>query len=131
VSTPDGYLDVVVEQTVQRMPGGGFTGRPILAPETDPATALTGEEVVSMNLWGFSEGIFDDLDRALARFDPETAPHAEGKPAELLLPSVVADLVSKDLARVRVVQTEGRCIGLTHPDDVPLVQGIVAAERLG
>jgi hypothetical protein len=131
VSTPDGYLDVVVEQTVQRRPGGGFTGRPILAPETDPATTLTGEEVVSMNLWGFSEGIFDDLSRALARFDPETAPHAEGKPAELLLPSVVADLVSKDLARVRVVQTEGRCIGLTHPDDVPLVQGIVAAERRG
>jgi hypothetical protein len=90
---------------------------------------LSGEEVVSMNLWGFSEGIFDDLGRAIALFDPATAPHAEGKPPELLLPDVVAHLVATDLARVRVVETTGRCIGLTHPDDLPLVRKIVGSER--
>ncbi|MGA8681563.1 MAG: NTP transferase domain-containing protein [Acidimicrobiales bacterium] len=131
VTTPDGYLDVLREQTVERKSSGtGFTGRAIGAPASDPPADLSGEEIVSMNLWGFSEGIYDDLDRALARFDPETAPHAEGKPPELLLPDVVSHLVATDLARVRVVQTSGRCIGLTHPDDVPLVREIVAAERL-
>jgi Nucleotidyl transferase len=129
VTTPDGYLDVVREQTVQRRAQGGFTGRPIGAPATEVSAELSGEELVSMNLWGFSDGIFDDLDRELASFDPATAPHAEGKPPELLLPEVVARLVDSGLARVRVVETTGRCLGLTHPDDVPLVREIVASER--
>jgi len=127
--TTDGYLDVVEEQTVQRQAGGGFAGRPIRAAASAPARQLSGAEVVSMNLWGFSEGIYDDLDRGLISFDPATAPHAEGKPPELLLPDVVAGLVIAGLARVRVVETSGRCIGLTHPDDLPLVRSIVAAER--
>ncbi|HKH87601.1 MAG TPA: NTP transferase domain-containing protein [Acidimicrobiales bacterium] len=126
LTTEDGFLDVVQEMSVQRQPGGGFLGRPIRATDTDPESELSGEEVVSMNLWGFSMGIFDDLDRALARFDPATAPHAPGKPPEVLLPDVVAHLVSRQLARVRVVETSGRCIGITHPDDLPLVRGIVA-----
>jgi hypothetical protein len=96
---------------------------------SEPDVDLSGGEIVSMNLWGFSNGIFDDLDRALASFDPVTAPHTEGKPPEVLLPDVVARLVAAGLARVRVVETAGRCIGLTHPDDIPLVRSIVAAER--
>ncbi|MGD0084811.1 MAG: NTP transferase domain-containing protein [Acidimicrobiales bacterium] len=124
-TTEDGYLDVVQEQSVQRQPGGGFSGRPV-REATGPGSELSGKEVVSMNLWGFSGGIYDDLDRALAKFDPATAPHAEGKPPELLLPDVVAQLAARQLARVRVVQTTGRCIGITHPDDLPLVRGIVA-----
>jgi hypothetical protein len=127
--TAGGFLDVVEDQTVERSAGGGFAGRSIRAAASEPAVELDGKEVVSMNLWGFSEGIYDDLDRALASFDPTTAPHAEGKPPELLLPDVVARLVASGLARVRVVETTGRCIGLTHPDDLPLVQKIVAAER--
>ena len=43
-----------------------------------------------MNLWGFSVDMLDELDLALDEFDPATAPHAEGKPPELLLPDVVA-----------------------------------------
>lgn len=131
--TKQGYLDLVQEQVVQRQASGRFTGRPIGAKATgadaEAGADLSGAEVVSMNLWGFSEGIYDDLERALALFDPATAPHAEGKPAELLLPDVVGRLVSSELARVRVVETEGRCIGLTHPDDVRLIQEIVASER--
>jgi CTP:molybdopterin cytidylyltransferase MocA len=125
---PDGYLVVVRELSVTRHPEGeGFTARPAVGDGDE--FDLSGEEIVSMNLWGFSEGIFDDLERAIARFDPDTAPHAEGKPAELLLPDVVARVVSAGLGRVRVVETKGRCIGLTHPDDVPLVRSIVAEER--
>ncbi len=129
ITTAEGYLDVVVEQTIERNPAGGFTGRPIHADPSAVAADLSGAEIVSMNLWGFSEGILDDLNRALVRFDPVTAPHAEGKPPELLLPDVVAGLVSTDLVRVKVVETSGTCIGLTHPDDLPLVRRILAAER--
>jgi MobA-like NTP transferase domain len=127
MTTPDGFLEVLAEQRVQRRANSdSFAGHPIGTPDSAPATDLTGDEVVSMNLWGFSEGIIDDLERALARFDPRTAPHEEGKPPELLLPDVVAHVVKKGLGRVKVVQTTGRCIGLTHPDDVPLVREILA-----
>ncbi len=125
-TTSDGYLDVVREHTMQRKAdGAGYMGRPIHA-SPDDTTDFSGSEVVSMNLWGFSEGIFDDLERALRLFDPDTAPHAEGKPPELLLPDVVAKLVAADLARVKVVGTEGQCIGITHPDDLPIVRSLVA-----
>ncbi len=122
----DGFLVEVREETVKRQPDGSFVGRPIRAAEADPSHDLSGEEVVSMNLWGFSEGIFDDLDRALRRFDPTTVPQAAGRPPELLLPDVAARVVNAGLARMRVVEAAGRCIGITHPDDLPLVRVIVA-----
>lgn len=84
-----------------------------------------------MNLWGFSPSVLDDLDAAIARFDPETAPRQPGKPPELLLPSVVGDLVAKKAATVRVRTAAGRCIGITHPDDLAFVRGYVLADRHG
>lgn len=127
-TTSDGDLVRIVEQTVLRR-SDGFEGAPIGAPESLPATALTGEEIVSMNLWGFSSSIFDELEGALDRFDPETAPHLPGKPAELLLPAVVAGLVDEARASVLVSETDARCIGITHPDDLALVRELVASER--
>ncbi|MHB1508204.1 MAG: NTP transferase domain-containing protein [Acidimicrobiales bacterium] len=127
---PDGYLRAVREQTVQRRAGGGgFTGRVLRESATQETDELSGAEVVSMNLWGFSEGIFDDIGRALGVFDAKRAPGEGGKPPELLLPEVVGHLVAAELARVRVVQTEGRCVGLTHPDDIPLVRELILATR--
>jgi hypothetical protein len=124
----DGALVRIVEQNVVRE-ANGYSGKAIHAPATEARHALTGEEVVSMNLWGFSPSIFGELDAALDAFEPETAPHSLGKPPELLLPTVVGNLVEAGRARVLVTRTEGRCIGLTHPDDLPLVRDIVAAER--
>lgn len=130
VTKPDGYLEVVREQTVQANASGrGFSGCPIGTDARGPTVELSGDEIVSMNMWGFSEGICDDLDRALDLFDAETAPHEEGKPPEVLLPDVVAHLVGRELARVRVVVTAGRCLGITHPDDVALVRDMLMAEQ--
>ncbi len=82
-----------------------------------------------MNLWGFDQSIFDHLDAALAAFDPETAYHEPGKPPEVLLPVVVADVLARGEARVRVSPVDARCIGLTHPDDLDLVRRLVATDR--
>jgi microcompartment protein CcmK/EutM len=120
-----GYLERVVEHTVQIQPDGSFLGRPLRWPDAEMAP-VSGDVVVSMNLWGFAPSAIAGLDAALARFDPAAAPRADGKPAELLLPDVVGALVSSGVARVRVVQARGRCIGITHPDDLPLVRSIVA-----
>jgi hypothetical protein len=122
----DGYLVELQELTVQRRPGGGFTGRSVRPGAAEAPRELSGDEVVSMNLWGLSEGIFDDLDRALRQFDPSGVPHSPERPPELLLPDVAGRTVNAGLARMRVVETSGRCIGITHPDDLPLVRVMVA-----
>ncbi|HET9091564.1 MAG TPA: hypothetical protein VFN50_04085, partial [Acidimicrobiales bacterium] len=125
-TSAEGELLRIVEQSVERR-GEAFAATPL--GNGAAARLLSGDETVSMNLWGFSPSVFGELERALGDFDPETAPHPPGKPAELLLPSVVGDLVSGGKVTVRVREAAGRCIGITHPDDLPLVRGLVASDR--
>ena len=84
-----------------------------------------------MNLWGFAESMLDELAVALDGFDPTTARSLEGKPPELLLPVVVGRAVTAGRARVWVAPSQSRCIGLTHPDDVPLVGSLIVEEMAG
>ncbi len=127
----DGYLSRIVEYSVQSLPDGGFEGSPVAERGAGQLRPLSGEEDVSMNLWGFPEQMLDQLDEALDAFDPATAPHAEGKPPELLLPDVVGRVVAEGRALVRVVASHSRCIGLTHPDDLPLVRALIAEGLAG
>jgi hypothetical protein len=79
----------------------------------DPAT------LVSMNLWGFSHRIGEELGRAMS----DTV---EG---EVLLPELVGRLIAQPAGeRFKVLATEGRCVGVTHPDDLALVRDDVAAQ---
>ena len=103
----DDYLTRVVEHKVHRLADGGFEGAPIAGRGTGELRRLSGEELVSMNLWGFSEAMLDEIDDGLDAFDPETAPHEEGKPPELLLPDVVGKAVSEGRARVQRRPLEG------------------------
>jgi|SRR5271165_1567233 len=122
----DDLLTRVVEHSVRRLPDGTFEGSPLAGPGAGETRHLTGEEAVSMNLWGFAESMLDELALALDGFDPTTAPSIEGKPPELLLPDVVGRAVRQGRARTRVVASHSRCVGLTHPDDVPLVRSLIA-----
>jgi hypothetical protein len=122
----DELLTRVVEHSVRRLPDGTFEGSPLAGPAAGETRHLTGDEAVSMNLWGFAESMLDELALALDGFDPTTSPSIEGKPPELLLPDVVGLAVTSGRARIRVVASHSRCIGLTHPDDVPLVRSLIA-----
>ena len=117
-----GKLTGIVEGTVHV--GGGddpeLSWRPIGAPET-AARAMTGDEPVSMNLWGFTPAILPVLREAFAAFSTGER-IAAGE--ELFLPNVVgANLRSAggDLT-VKMLVSDDRCLGVTHPDDVPLLQ---------
>ncbi|MGO9581443.1 MAG: NDP-sugar synthase [Acidimicrobiales bacterium] len=126
----DDYLNRIVEEKVRRLGDGTFEGSPI-AGGAGGTHRLSGEEQVSMNLWGFSESMLDEIDDGLDGFDPDTAPHEEAKPPELLLPEVVGKAVAEGRARIRVVPSNSRCIGLTHPDDLPLVRSLIAEGPTG
>jgi NDP-sugar pyrophosphorylase family protein len=75
---------------------------------------LTGDELVSMNFWGFPPTIFAALEEGFARFL-----HQEGaRPtAEFLLPAAVDQLVTAGAARVAVLPSSGKWFGVTYPAD--------------
>ena len=127
----DGYLSRIVENQVRRLAAGGFEATPLAGPGAGEWRRLSGDELVSMNLWGFAESMLDEIDDALDLFDPETAPHEENKPPELLLPDVVGIAVGAGRALIRVAPSASRCIGLTHPGDLPLVRQLVAEGLTG
>jgi hypothetical protein len=115
---PGGNLTGVVEGAVQAG-DDGLTWRPIGAPEAE-ARAMKGDEPVSMNLWGFTPAIVPVLTEAFAAFSVGGG-IAAGE--ELFLPNVVGQHLGPPAGLdVTVLVSEDRCLGVTHPDDVPLLQ---------
>jgi hypothetical protein len=113
----DGKLAGIAEGEV-RSEGGRLTWTPIGAPPSD-TVAMTGQELVSLNLWGFTPAFVPALSAAFAAF---AAGDGISTGAELLLPTVVGDRLGDGGIDVDVLVTEEHCLGVTHPDDVALLQ---------
>src|SRR5581483_8326378 len=82
--------------------------------------ALTGDELISANLWGFRPAFCDTLRR---EFDVFRAGRGEDPQAEFL----IGDAVNAGDAAVRVLPTPERFIGVTFREDLDHVRGAIAA----
>ena len=114
-------LGVDERRQVTPTPEGGF-----VAGDGREPTNLSPDARVSMNLWGFTPAFHKTLQAAM---DAATGASEE---AEVLLPEVVADSLAT--SSFTVLPAVGRCIGVTHPDDLSLVQAelnrqVAAGER--
>jgi NDP-sugar pyrophosphorylase family protein len=110
-----GQLQAIVERMkVERTPAG-----PRYLDEAGTPHALTGREVVSMNIWGFTPAVFDQLEEYLIRFLEAQDPIPQS--SESLLPVVVGEILREEAARVRVLPTSDAWFGVTHPEDKPTV----------
>jgi len=78
---------------------------------------LSGDELVSMNFWGFTPTIFDQFERAFSEFIKE---NAEKLKNELFIPKVVNDLVARDIASVKVLPSRDQWFGVTYREDKPV-----------
>ena len=110
----DAYLESVVELTKIEKDGDA-------ARYTDAdgqVHPLTGDETVSMNIWGFTPEIFGHLRRQMADF---LAKYAHDEKAELYIPTAVNQLVGTGQARVKVQRTTDAWFGFTYHEDRPLV----------
>jgi hypothetical protein len=113
---PEGQLlEVDERRQVTALPDGGFA----VGDGRDPST-LSPDARVSMNLWGFTPAFHGALQAAM---DAATEASEE---AEVLLPDVVARSLA--LYPFTVLPATGRCIGVTHPDDLALVQAELARQ---
>jgi UTP-glucose-1-phosphate uridylyltransferase len=106
----NGFLQGVVELTnIERERGH--------ARNTDAAgrvTTLSGDEVVSMNMWGLAPRIFGQLKEHFLKF---LEMNSSDMRAESYLPSIVNELVSNGREHVKVVNTSDSWTGVTHRKD--------------
>jgi NDP-sugar pyrophosphorylase family protein len=77
--------------------------------------ALRGDELISMNMWGFQPSVFEALATAASRIGNDDLD------AELYVPDVVATMIAGG-ARVRVLPTDEACVGITYREDVDVVR---------
>jgi hypothetical protein len=114
---------------------GRFTSHDGLEPLEIPPDTL-----VSVNLWGFFPGVWQALEAAVMDIHPGVAPDGSVRDesgvkvgVEVLLPEVIGQLVNgvapggAPAQTVRVLDGPGRCLGVTHSEDLPLVRNELAA----
>jgi choline kinase len=90
---------------------------------------FTGDEVASMNFWGFTPSIFPHLAR---QFDEFQRGRGQDPKAEMYLPAAVDQLIREGRARVRVLRSPDAWFGVTYQQDRPLVvEGIQELVRGG
>lgn len=77
-------------------------------------TRLTGDEIVSMNMWGFTPRIFAQLQQRFTRFLEENGADQQ---AECAIPNTMDELIRAGEARVRVVQCIDTWFGVTYQED--------------
>ena len=87
-------------------------------------TAISGDTVVSMNMWGFQRSFLDEAEARFPAFLDEALASNPLK-AEYFLPSVVNQLLGR--ARVRVLLSEDKWYGVTYREDKPAVTAAIAA----
>ncbi len=80
---------------------------------------LSGEEVASMNFWGFDPSLFSFLRPGFAHF---LASSGHDPQAEFLIPDFIGHLLRQGQMCVRYLPKEEKWFGVTYIEDVPEVR---------
>ena len=115
------YLTKLIESKIEYI-DDVLTASPLEGGEDFP---VFEEDVVSMNMFGFTPGLFDYLD---AKFPAFLDSHKEDiTTCEYLIPSLVFDQIEEKIARVEVLKTDAVWQGITYKEDKEkVVAGIKA-----
>ncbi len=81
-------------------------------------TKLSGDEPVSMNMWGFTPQVFDQLRERFKEFLQQSGTDLK---TECYIPNTVGDLVRDGQARVKVLRSRDSWFGVTYREDRPRV----------
>lgn len=117
--TPDGFLTDIRERT--RIAQFSKTIR--YTENGEDWVDLAPDVIVSLNTWGFTLSIFDELESG---FGPFLSRHSDNiTKAEYFLPEVVGNLVKTGKATVKVLPTDEKWYGVTYQEDRPLIQAAI------
>lgn len=88
-------------------------------------TALSGDRVVSLNLWGLTRSFIDEAVARFPEFLDKTLAENPMK-GEFFLPTVITQLLDEKKARVKVLKSSDTWHGVTYLADKPLVVDAIA-----
>ena len=112
----DGYLQTVTETThIISCCDGVLT-----TDDEITYTKLSGDTLVSMNMWGFTPSLLETLSREFPVFLDRAAKENPLK-SEFFLPSVVSAMLAKNEASVQVLPSLDKWYGVTYREDKPNV----------
>lgn len=117
VTDEQGYLVGIHERTriEKRGEGAAYT-----EDDGKTWTEIPKGSTVSMNMWGFSKSILEELENRFAAFLKE---NLESNPlkCEYFLPTVVGELLEEEKATVEVLKSSDRWYGVTYKEDKEVV----------
>lgn len=117
VTDEQGYLVGIHERTriEKRGEGAAYT-----EDDGKTWTEIPKGSTVSMNMWGFSKSILEELENRFAAFLKE---NVESNPlkCEYFLPTVVGELLEEEKATVEVLKSSDRWYGVTYKEDKEVV----------
>lgn len=90
-------------------------------------TEMPAETVVSLNMWGFTKSILEEIRDGFAAFLDEGIKSNPMK-CEYFLPAVVSRLVTEGKASVTVLESHDKWYGITYKEDKPMV--VSALQRM-
>ena len=89
-------------------------------------TEVDPETLVSMNMWGFTRSILDEIKAEFPAFLEKGLKENPMK-CEYFLPSVVSNLLESERATVQVLESEDKWYGVTYKEDKPVVVEAIQA----
>jgi dTDP-glucose pyrophosphorylase len=114
-----GYLEEVRERTrIEK-----FNGEVKYTENGETWVDIAGDSLVSMNMWGFTPVVFNELGGRFTHFLNEYRNNLIN--AEYFLPDVVNQLLEEKKAMVKVLQTQEQWFGVTYKEDRTRVKNAV------
>ena len=121
--TKDGYLESITENTKIYYTGENFSGNEIESDLNGTIYKLTGNETVSMNLFGFTPAAFDEFEKYWNGFKKT---NLEAQKAEALLPVAASQIIKDNKGKIKVFTSEESWFGMTYAEDKQVVKDAIA-----
>ncbi len=121
----DNCLTDIVERTRIEKKGSGAA---FTLDEGKTWEDIPDHTLISMNCWGFTPGIMDELDKQFPVF-LDTEVKENPLKAEFFLPNVVGELLREEKASVKVLESEEKWYGVTYQEDKRTVMEAIQAKK--
>jgi len=114
-SDENGYLQSIEEhKQIER------SGDRVIDTLPDGSTVkLSGDDLASMNMFGFSPAVFDQIEQEFGAFLDN---HGHEPKSEFYIPTLMTGLIEQDAASMKVLSTTSQWFGMTYKEDKESVQ---------
>ena len=87
--------------------------------EIDKNSGIPLDAIVSMNMWGFKQDIFETLEESFHKFLKNIENPLKD---EYILTSIIDKMINEDGAKIKVLDTPDKWYGVTYQNDTPTVR---------